>query len=106
MHFCGARPRQIKLLACFSVSLQTLYTLWKGYKVGKLKKPLIPKWGLQTIIKTASWKSSKKDLWEIHLKYVAKQSQSKEQKHLPSWCQVQPTQRSCKICAIWQEKLE
>lgn len=40
MHFCGARPKQIKLLAYFSVSLQTLYTTWKGYKVGKLKKLL------------------------------------------------------------------
>lgn len=46
---------------------------------GKAKKTLVPKWGAQSISKAASWKSSKKDLSDIHLKYVAKQSQSREQ---------------------------
>lgn len=46
---------------------------------GKAKKPLVPKWEVQSISKAASWKSSKKDLSDIHLKYVAKQRQSREQ---------------------------
>jgi len=31
MHSCGVGPRKIKLLAGFSVSLQTVYTTWKDY---------------------------------------------------------------------------
>lgn len=46
---------------------------------GKAKKALVPKWGVQSISKAASWKPSKKDFSDIHLKYVAKQSQSREQ---------------------------
>lgn len=45
---------------------------------GKAKKTLVPEWGVQPISKAASWKS-RKDLSDIHLKYVAKQSQSREQ---------------------------
>lgn len=46
---------------------------------GKAKKTLVPKCGVQSISKAASWKSSKKDLLDIHLKYVIKNCQSREQ---------------------------
>lgn len=40
MHFCGVRPWTIKLLADFSVLLQTIYATWKDYTAESGKNPM------------------------------------------------------------------
>ena len=79
MHFCGVGPRKIKLLADFSVPLQTFYTTWKdrNYTM-ESKKTRVPKWEVQSISEVASWKPSQKDLSDVHSEHIAAQSWYKE----------------------------
>lgn len=106
MRFHRMKVRKIKLLADFSVSHFSSNGFFPNHlhcmerpksHSAKLNITQGPKWEVQPISMVSSWRSAQKKPSDFHSKYMAAQSQLRNN-HLPSLLQEHPQQRLYRGC--------